>query len=259
MFSNDYKNEMIKKFNLTESLINSSKHYKIPKFVFKTRNSINEQCKYHHPTNSLFRLQVQSHPELLIDKTSQISKFSKTQYSENKKKIINNLMTKIQREKIDLLINRAYQQINNNIRKYNKSVSYPKKQERFILKTIPLVTREFIIEHVMGQVAKYLPYQKQNIHNNTFENNELNEYKILYNGKLNKQFIWSHNFIEEKKMNDYKKKYRIKFIKTENKTKNYRLKKERHIKDKSLPEIKKIRTNMFFSSQKNNNSFRKNK
>jgi hypothetical protein len=250
MFSNDYKNEMIKKFNLTESLINSSKHYKIPKFVFKARNGINEQCKYHHPTNSLFKLQIQSHPELLLDKTSQVSKLSKTHYSENKKKKINNLMKKIQREKIDLLINRAYQQINNNIRKYNKSVSYPKKQGRYILKAIPLVTREFIIEHVMGQVEKYLPYQKKNIFNNTFENNELNKYKILYNGKLNKQFIWSHNFMEEKKMDDYKKKYRIKFIKTENKTKNCKLKKERYIKDKSLPEIKRIRTNMFFSSQK---------
>ena len=250
MFSNDYKTEVIKKVNLTESLINSSKHYKIPKFVFKARNGINDQCKYHHPTNSLFKLQIQSHPELLLDKTSQVSKLSKTQYSENKKKKINNLLKKIQREKIDLLINRAYQQINNNIRKYNKSVSYPKKQGRYILKAIPLVTREFIIEHVMGQVEKYLPYQKKNIFNNTFENNELNKYKILYNGKLNKQFIWSHNFMEEKKMDDYKKKYRIKFIKTENKTKNCKLKKERYIKDKSLPEIKRIRTNMFFSSQK---------
>ena len=74
MFSNDYKNEMIKKFNLTESLINSSKHYKIPKFVFKARNGINEQCKYHYPTNSLFKLQVKSHPDLLMDKTSQLSK-----------------------------------------------------------------------------------------------------------------------------------------------------------------------------------------
>ena len=61
-------------------------------------------------------------------------------------------MKKIQREKIDLLINRACQKINNKIWKYNKSVSYPKNQERFILKTITLSTREFIIEHIMGQI-----------------------------------------------------------------------------------------------------------
>ena len=38
MFSNDLKNEMKKKFNLTESIINSSKHYKIPRFVFKAKS-----------------------------------------------------------------------------------------------------------------------------------------------------------------------------------------------------------------------------
>ena len=38
MFSNDLKNEMKTKFNLTESLINSSRHYKIPRFVFKAKS-----------------------------------------------------------------------------------------------------------------------------------------------------------------------------------------------------------------------------
>ena len=78
MFSNLYKNEMIKKFNLSESLVNSSKHYKIPKFVFKSRNNINNQCQYHHPPNSLFKLQLKSHPELLLDQASRLNKFYKT-------------------------------------------------------------------------------------------------------------------------------------------------------------------------------------
>ena len=250
MFSNDYKTEVIKKFNLTESLINSSKHYKIPKYVFKTRNEMNDQCQYHHPTNYLFKLQVQSHPTLLLDKSSQLNKLLKSKYSENKKKKIYNLMTKIQREKIDLLINRAYQQINNNIRQYNKSVSYPKKKGRFKLQSIPLITKQLIIDHVMGQVEKYLPYQNKNMKNNTLEESERDDNKIKNKEKLDKQFIWSHNFMEEKKYEDYKKRYRIKFIDTENKNKINKLKKNKSIKDKSLPEIMRIRTNIFFNSSK---------
>ena len=250
MFSNDYKTEMIKKFNLTKSIINSSRHYKIPKFVFKTRNEINDQCQYHHPTNYLFKLQAQSQPTLLLDKSSQLNKLLKSQYSENKKKKIYNLMSKIQREKIDLLINRAYEQINNNIRKYNKSVSYPKRKERLKLQPLPLITKELIIDHVMGQVEKYLPYQNKNIKTNPLEDNERDDNNDNHKEKLDKQFIWSHNFMEEKKFEDYKKRYRIKFIDTESKIKINKLKKNKTTKDKSLPEIMKIRTNLFFNSSK---------
>ena len=250
MFSNDYKTEMIKKFNLTKSIINSSRHYKIPKFVFKTRNEINDQCQYHHPTNYLFKLQAQSQPTLLLDKSSQLNKLLKSQYSENKKKKIYNLMSKIQREKIDLLINRAYEQINNNIRKYNKSVSYPKRKERLKLQPLPLITKELIIDHVMRQVEKYLPYQNKNIKTNPLEDNERDDNNDNHKEKLDKQFIWSHNFMEEKKFDDYRKRYRIKFLDTENKVKINKLKKNKTIKDKSLPEIMKIKTNIFFSSSK---------
>lgn len=244
MFSNVYKNEMMKKFNLDKSIINSTKHYKIPKFVFKARNDINNQCQYHHPTNSLFKLQLQSHPDLLIDKSRE-DKLLRTNFSEKKKKNILKLLTKVQREKIDLLINKAYQQINNNIRQYNKSISLPKEKIKIKLKPIPLVTKEFIIDHVMGQVQKYLP--NLNIikdNENTGKNNE----------KLNKQFIWSHNFMEEKKMDDYRRRYRIKYIDTEYKIKSNKLKKEKLVKDKSIPEIMKMNTNMFFSYQKNKGS-----
>ena len=254
MFSNVYKNEMMKKFNLTESLINSSKHYKIPQFVYKERNSIDNQCQYHHPSNSLFTFQLQSHPELLIEKPVQFNKYFKTHYSEEKKKNILNLLSKVQREKIDLLINRAFHQINNNIRKYNKSVSYPKKKQKLKLQSIPLIRKEYIIDHVMGQVQKYLPYQNKKV-NNSLEDDEINEKNNDKNKiKLNKQFIWSHNFMEEKKLEDYKKKYRIKYIDTDTEYKsnnNNKLKKGKIIKDRNIPNIIKIRTNMFFSFPKN--------
>lgn len=247
MFSNVYKNEMIRKFNLSESLINSPKHYKIPKFVFKTRNNINNQCQYHHPPNSLFKLQLQTHPDLLLNKASKFSRFYKTHYSELKKKQIYNLMTKIQREKIDLLINNAYHQINNNIREYNKSVSIPKNQGKLKLKSIPLVNKEFIIDHVIGQVQKYLPNKKIN----SIESSEFDEINDIHDEQFKKQFIWSHNFMEEKKTEDYRRRYKIKFLNTEYKIKNYSLKKKMPLIDKSIPEIKKIKTEMFFAFPKN--------
>lgn len=245
MFSNDYKYEMIKKFNLTESVINSPKHYKIPNFVFKTKNEINNQCQYHHPTNSLFKLQLKTYPYLLIDKSSNLNKCAKTNYSENKKKNIFKLLTNVQREKIDLLINRAYHKINNEIREYNKSVSIPKKKVKFKLQSMPYITKELIIDHVMGQVQKYLPDRNRN------KTSTFYDYDDYSKDKLYKQFIWSHNFMEEKKMDEYKKRYRIKYIDGKNKIVENKLIKEKHKRDKDLPNIFKIKTEMFFSSQKN--------
>ena len=69
-----------------------------------------------------------------------------------------------------------------------------------------------------------MPYQKKNILNNTFENNELNEYKISCGGKLNKQFILGHNFIDEKKMNDYKKNIELNSLRQKIKQKIINLK-----------------------------------
>ena len=56
--------------------------------------------------------------------------------------------------------------------------------------------------------------------------------------------------MEEKKMDEYKKRYRIKFIDGKNKIVENKLIKEKHIKDKDLPNIFKIKTEMFFSSRK---------
>jgi hypothetical protein len=81
MFSNAYKKQAIKRFNLPESIINSSIHYKIPKFVFQSKNEVNNQCEFHHPSDSLFKLQIKTHPDLLLDKSSHVNKITKTQYS----------------------------------------------------------------------------------------------------------------------------------------------------------------------------------
>lgn len=242
MFSKVYRKEMIKRFNLTESIINSPVHYRIPNFVFKNKNDENNQCQFHHPSNSIFKLQLQSHPELLLDKSSSLNKYTRTNYSEKKRKKIYNLMTKVQREKIDYLINKAYQKINNNIREYNKSISSPKSNKKLILKKTPLVTKEFIIDHVMSQVEKYLPNIKNRNNNSELpDNNESNN-----NLSKTKHIIWSHNFMEEKKNEEYQKNYRIKYIDTET---NF-LKKEKIIKDKTIPEVIKIHTETSFPSLK---------
>ena len=56
--------------------------------------------------------------------------------------------------------------------------------------------------------------------------------------------------MEEKKIEDYRKRYKIKFINTEMKIKNYSLKKKKPLIDKELPEIMKIKTEMFFAIPK---------
>lgn len=243
MFSSDYKSEIINKYNISESVINSPKHYKIPNFVFKTKNEINNQCEYHHPPNSLFKLQLQAHPYLLMD-NSNINKYVKTQYTDNKNKTIRSLLTKVQRDKIDLLIKRAYHDINNKIREYNKSVSLPKKRGKYRLKLIPLITKEKIIDHVMGQVQKYLPKNKTSSFD--FYGNDYS----LNKGKLYKQYIWSHNFMEEKKMEKYKKEYKIKYINTRNKILDNNFMKKKPVKDKDIPNIYKIKSEMFFTTPK---------
>ena len=117
------------------------------------------------------------------------------------------------------------------------------------MKLMPLITKERIIDHVMGQVQKYLPKKNKTTGFDFYGNNY-----SLSSSKLHKQFIWSHNFLEEKKIEDYKKKYRIKYMNTKNKIientkhiKNKLIKKE----DKDIPSIMKIKTEMFFSTHKN--------
>lgn len=257
MFSNAYKKQAIKRYNLPESIINSSIHYKIPKFVFQNKNEVNNQCEFHHPSDSLFKLQIKTHPDLLLDKLSHLNKITKTQYSENKKRIIYNLLSKVQREKLDLLIDKAYQKINNNIRKYNKSISIPKNRRNLKLKPISLISKEFIIDHAMGQVQKYFHFNLKG-KNNSFEFPESNEFNNNYNSSRNRQLVWSHNFIEDKKNDEYRKRYRIKYIDTEDKIYDNR-RKEKMIKDRSIPNITKIKNETLYSTQKNYKTYTINK
>ena len=201
MFSNALKKKIIAKFNLSKDVINSTKHYKIPTMIFRPKNGINNQCRYHYPTDEIFNFQVQFQPDLLLDNISLKKRINKTQYFQNKMKSTNNLISKIQRNKINLLIQRSYNKLNNNIRKYNQSISLPKTENNLKIKPLPLITRNKIIEHILGQYKIYMD-----------KNKDIDKRYDLINEKMRKQYIWSHNILEEKKIKEYKKIYRIKYL-----------------------------------------------
>jgi hypothetical protein len=84
MFSNALKKQAIKRINLPESIINSSIHYKIPKFVFQSKNEVNNQCEFHHPSDSLFKLQIKTHPDYFnhssLKPTGNISRYQENNF-----------------------------------------------------------------------------------------------------------------------------------------------------------------------------------
>lgn len=234
MFSNDLKNEIIEKFNLTESIINSSKHYKIPKFVFKLKG----EKIYNKNYFPVFKSRVISLNKYLNDKSKELNNLSKTQYFERKRENINNLLSKIQREKIDLLINRAYHKNNDNIREYNNSLSLPRRTNKIKLDFLPLVQRQTIINHLMNQTEKYLPFI-----NNKYEfmkyGSKENKQKNFDEEKKNRQMSWSYNFIQQKKLEQYEKIYRIKYLNNDETEKKDKFKDEFIQKDLDNPKTER--------------------
>ncbi len=251
MFSNDLKNVMKTKFNLSDSIINSSKHYKIPNFVFKSRSE-----KLHNKAYTpIFKNKVISLRSYLNDKSKELKNISKTQYFERKRERMNKMLNNIQIEKIDLLINRAYHKINDNIREYNKDLCLPRKENKLQLDYLPLVQRQKIIEHVMNQTKKYLPFINKKYEFMKYGYKEVKQ-KISDEEKKNKQINWSHNFIQQKKLEDFQKIYRIKYLNTEQTTTKDKFKDELTQKDFDYPKSNKKQTliskNRTLRSIKNN-------
>ena len=252
MFSNDLKNEMKKKFNLTESIINSSKHYKIPRFVFKEKSV--------KPINKNYNFFMKNHiislRNYLNNKSDELKKLSKTQYFERKRENMNKLLTKIQRDKIDLLINKAYENINDNIREYNNSLSLSGREYKIKLDFLPAVQKQIIIDHVMTKAHKYLP-----LINKKYEFLKYGHKEVIQRNfdeeKKNKQMKWSHNILQQKKLEDYHKIYRIKYLNSEEQHKKLKFKDEFIQKDFDNPkndnQILSISKNRTHSSIKNNN------
>lgn len=221
MFSNDLKNEMKKKFNLSDSIINSSRHYKIPRFVYRAK-SIKHQKKNF---NFFGKNKIVPLRNYLNDKSVELNKLSRTQYFERKRENMNKLLSQIQREKIDLLINRAYHNINDNIREYNTSISIPKREYKMKLDYLPLVQKEIIIDHVMNRTQKYLPLINKKYEFMKYGNKE-HKPKINDEEKKNRQLHWSRNFLEQKKLEEYRKIYKVKYLHSEERQNNIKFKDE---------------------------------
>ena len=209
MFSNDLKNVIKKKFNLTESIINSSKHYKIPRFVFKAK-SVKPPNKYNFYMNH----KIITLRKYLNEKSEEIKKLSKTQYFERKREKMTKLLSKIQRDKIDLLINKAYENFNDNIREYNNSLSLSQRENKIRLDFLPLVQKQIIVDHVMTKTHKYLPLINKKYEFLKYGYKQVKQ-KDFDEEKKNRQMKWSCNFLERKKLEDYYKIYKIKYLDSE--------------------------------------------
>ena len=209
MFSNDLKNVIKKKFNLTESIINSSKHYKIPRFVFKAK-SVKPPNKY----NFFMNHKIITLRKYLNEKSEEIKKLSKTQYFERKREKMTKLLSKIQRDKIDLLINKAYENFNDNIREYNNSLSLSQRENKIRLDFLPLVQKQIIVDHVMTKTHKYLPLINKKYEFLKYGYKQVKQ-KDFDEEKKNRQMKWSCNFLERKKLEDYYKIYKIKYLDSE--------------------------------------------
>jgi hypothetical protein len=221
MFSNDLKNEMKKKFNLTDSILNSSRHYKIPNFIFKSKSE-----KLHNKSYTpVFKNKVISLRGFINDKSNELKNISKTQYYEKKRAKINKILTDIQKEKIDLLINSAYHKINDNIREYNKNLCLPRRENKVQLDYLPLIQKEKIIDHAMNQVQKYLPFINKKYEFIKYGNKKSNT-NLKDEEMKNRQLYWSRNFLQQKKLEEYKKIYKIKYIHSEEINNNNKFKDE---------------------------------
>ena len=257
MFSNDLKNEMKKKFNLTDSILNSSRHYKIPNFIFKSKSE-----KLHNKSYTpVFKNKVISLRGFINDKSNELKNISKTQYYEKKREKINKILTDIQKEKIDLLINSAYHKINDNIREYNKNLCLPRRENKVQLDYLPLIQKEKIIDHAMNQVQKYLPFINKKYEYMKYGNKE-HFTKLKDEEKKNRQLNWSRNFLEQKKLEEYKKIYKVKYLHSEeisnNNNNNNKFKDEFIQKDSDGTENERYIYSIVNSKTGTQSSFRKN-
>ena len=251
MFSNDLKNVIKKKFNLTESIINSSKHYKIPRFVFKAK-SVKPPNKY----NFFMNHKIITLRKYLNEKSEEIKKLSKTQYFERKREKMTKLLSKIQRDKIDLIINKAYENFNDNIREYNNSLSLSQRENKIRLDFLPLVQKQIIVDHVMTKTHKYLPLINKKYEFLKYGYKQVKQ-KDFDEEKKNRQMKWSCNFLELKKLEDYYKIYKIKYLDSEEEqVQNTKYKDEFIQKDfeysKNNSQIKTISKNRINNSISNN-------
>ena len=170
------KKKLSSNFLLIQSYINFPIHYQ-PKKYSKDPNDNN---KY---------LLMSSFPNILSKRQEPLS-----QYAKKKKKNKISLIKKIQRNKIDLLVNNAMDKVNNNIRDYNLQTSSINKMK---IKLLPILSKEFIKNDLMNRYNDFLEIKKP---------------LSKSPKKINKEYIWSQKILAQKKLKDYRNLYSLKYL-----------------------------------------------
>ena len=170
------------KFLLIQSIINYPIHYNSYKFS-------------KDPNNTNNYLLMDSYKNIENKKTNSLSKYIK---NKNIKKTC--LLKKLQRNKLDIFINNAYDKINNKIRDYNYKNNYSNKN-LMKLKTISQITKESIKDDLLFKYKNILGNKNPFVKSPLKQKNEL---------------IWSQKILAEKKLKDYRRIYSIKYLKIDN-------------------------------------------
>ena len=123
--------------------------------------------------------------------------FSLSKYAKNKNKIT--LIKKLQRNKIDIFINKIFDKNNNYIRDYNYKNS---NKELPKIKQLTSGTKEIIKDDILVKYNNYLRNK------NAYIKSPL---------KYNKEYIWSQKILEEKRLKEYRRIYSLKHLKGEDK------------------------------------------
>ena len=217
MISKELRRKIFLKFDIEESNINRPIHYKIPdntgKNSYLIYNTVDEQR--------------------LNKKISKITK-NKTNYEKNTENNIRQIKKNIKKSKIDILFNKTYDKIFNKI---DINSNY-------------LMQKRIFVE--MSSFSK--EKMKDDLENkNIFINNTLFKKKFYRNNNnyfFNKQYNWSKTLLEQKKIKNYKKIYKIKYIDTLPSITKKIYENHKYQRDKTIPKI--IKLNSTINSKKRN-------
>lgn len=145
---------------------------------------------------------IEPQVKIVQDKQNQNQSAIRKKLFNNKNKYVSKLIkekesleNKNQRDKIELMINNAYDKCNNNIRNYSFNTTHNTNNKQTPEK-LTIFTKEKIKDEIISRSNKYFPKEYRN-------KNKQYEIKDIY-----KRFS---------KENDYKKLYQIKFIDTKEK------------------------------------------
>ena len=185
------KKKLSNNFLLVQSLINFPIHYQPKKFS----QDPNDNNKY---------ILMNSFPNIL-DKNSfkpkQEMHGSLSQYAIKKNKNRISIIKKLQREKIDILLNNVMDKANYNIRDYN----YKNANKEIKITPLPNLTREARDAIKTDIINKYQSFSNQ---------------KKNFDSPIKKKYdLWTKKILDERKIKIYRKFYSLKYLKIDDKMK----------------------------------------